>query len=142
MPPAGIPNPPRSAPELRPGPGRRNQPRTGAAPLRRKRVPAPAPSFQWRTGLNYLLLFAAVVLVVDALIGDKGFMDTLRIRREWHELARSVDDLRAENTRLVEQVRRLKEDPATLEGIAREEHGMIRPGEILFILKDVKPASH
>lgn len=80
-----------------------------------------------------------IVLVVDALIGDKGFMDTLRVRREWNALARSVEELRQENARLVEQVRRLREDPATLESIARKEHGLIRPGEILFILKDVKP---
>jgi cell division protein FtsB len=92
--------------------------------------------------MNYLLLFVTVVLVVDALIGDKGFMDTLRVRRESRALARSVEALRQENARLLERRRRLKEDPATLESIARKEHGMIRPGEILFILKDVKPASH
>ncbi len=69
-------------------------------------------------------------------------MDTLRVRREWNEMAQSVDALREENARLLEQVRRLKHDPATLEGIARKEHGMIREGEILFILKDVKPASN
>ena len=83
-----------------------------------------------------------VVLVVDALIGDKGFMDTLRVRRESRDLARSVEALRQENARLLEDMRRLKEDPATLESVARREHGMIRPGEILFILKDVKPVSH
>lgn len=110
----------------------------GPAPLRRSRPPQ-APRLQWRRAVNYLLLFATVVLVVDALIGEKGFMDTLRVRREWHALTRSVEELRQENAGLVEQVRRLREDPATLESIARKEHGLIRPGEILFIVKDVKP---
>jgi cell division protein FtsB len=129
-------------PLLSPGSSRSGAERkTGPAPLRRKRVPAPGPEIRWRTVVNYLLFFITAVLVVDALIGDKGFMDTLRVRREWHDLARSVEKLRDENARLVEQARRLRDDPATLEGIAREEHGMIRPGEVLFILKDVKPAS-
>ena len=114
----------------------------GTTPLRRKRVPPPAPSVRWRGVINYLLLFVTLVLIVDALIGDKGFMDTMRVRQEWAELARSVERLRQENARLVEQARKLREDPATLESIARKEHGLIRPGEIVFILKDVKPAAH
>jgi cell division protein FtsB len=81
------------------------------------------------------------VLIADALVGEKGFMDTMRVRGQWLELARSVENIRQENARLLELARRLREDPATLESIAREEHGLIRPGEILFILKDAKPAA-
>ena len=44
---------------------------------------------------------------------------------------------RQENSRLREQVRRLKEDPASVEAIAREELGLIRPGEMLFIVHDI-----
>lgn len=117
-------------------PGRKR----GGLPLRRMRVPPPPAFPRWRSAVNYLLIFVTVVLIVDALIGEKGFMDTLRVRRQWLELARSVDDIRQENARLLELSRRLREDPATLESIAREEHGLIRPGEIMVILKDVKPS--
>ena len=51
-------------------------------------------------------------------------------------LARS----RSENARLREQARELREDPAAIEEIARRELGLIRPGEKLFIIKDVHPA--
>ena len=47
---------------------------------------------------------------------------------------------RQENTRLREQIRRLREDPATIESLAREELGLIRDGEVLFILRDADPA--
>jgi cell division protein FtsB len=50
-----------------------------------------------------------------------------------------VAALKAENARLLEHARRLKDDPLTIESIARRELGLIREGEILFILKDVKP---
>jgi cell division protein FtsB/cell division protein DivIC len=66
-------------------------------------------------------------------------MDTLRVRRQSRELQRSVAALKAENARLLEHARRLKDDPLTIESIARRELGLIREGEILFILKDVKP---
>lgn len=76
------------------------------------------------------------MLVADALVGEKGFMETLRARKQYAELAASVQHLREENTRLREAGRRLREDPATIEAIAREELGLLRPGEVLFILKD------
>ena len=44
---------------------------------------------------------------------------------------------RAENARLREEVRRLEEDPAAIEEIARRDLGLIRPGEKLFIVKDL-----
>ena len=48
---------------------------------------------------------------------------------------------RTENDRLREQIRRLSgEDPTAIEEIARRELGLIRPGERLFIIRDVTPA--
>jgi cell division protein FtsB len=110
-------------------------------PRRRQRVPA-RTSF-WGIGrrpLNSLLLFVMVVLVADALIGDKGVIETMRARRHYWEVARSLDALRRQNMGLRDQIRRLKEDPAAIEALARKELGLIRPGELLFIVKDVPPA--
>jgi len=36
------------------------------------------------------------------------------------------------------QVHRLQQDPATLELVARQQLGLVRPGEILVILTDLK----
>jgi cell division protein FtsB len=112
----------------------------GLEPLRRRQL-QPAPGLpRWRRGLNYLLIFVTVVLVVDALIGEKGLAETMRARRQSKEVAAAVEQLRVENSRLRESIRRLHGDPGTIEAIARRELGLIRPGEVLFILKDVKPA--
>ncbi len=110
----------------------------GPEPLRRKRVePAPS-SLLRRRGLQLLLIFVALVLVVDALIGDKGLTESLNARRQYRELQNSLDQLRRENAALLEEVRLLNEDPATIESLARQELGLIKPGEIVFILKDLK----
>jgi cell division protein FtsB len=111
----------------------------GTPPLRRRRAPAPAlgPSPLRNRILNYGLALVAVVLVVDALVGDKGLLETIRARRQYAGVASALTAKRQENARLRDEVRRLKEDPASVEAIAREELGLIRPGEVLFIVHDV-----
>ncbi|OFW04663.1 MAG: hypothetical protein A3H96_09775 [Acidobacteria bacterium RIFCSPLOWO2_02_FULL_67_36] len=105
--------------------------------MRRSRL-APARPDRRRRILNAILVFAAVVLMADALVGDKGFLETLRARRQYRDIAGSVDALRRDNARLREEVRRLNEDPSAIEAIARQDLGLIRPGEVVFIIKDVK----
>ena len=108
----------------------------GVEPLRRRRV-APAPaSPAGRKALHILLIFVTLVLVADAVVGEKGLIESVRARRQYREVAASLDSLRRENGRLRDTVRRLRDDPAAIESLAREQLGLIRPGEVLFIIKD------
>ena len=108
------------------------------APLRRRTPPEAAPS-AWRSRLlNYALAFVTVVLVVDSLVGDKGLLDTLRARRQHEALAAGLAQKRHENSRLRDDIRRLKEDPGAIESLAREELGLMREGEVLFIVRDAQ----
>jgi cell division protein FtsB len=109
-------------------------------PLRRRKAPAVAasPSPLRSRLLNYVLVFVTVVLVVDALVGDKGLVDTLRARRQHAALAAALAQKRQENARLRDDIRRLKEDPGAIESLAREELGLIRDGEVLFIVRDTQ----
>jgi cell division protein FtsB len=86
--------------------------------------------------LNYVLALVTVVLVADALVGDKGLIETMRARRQYADLAASLAVVRQRNAQLRDDIRRLKEDPGTIESIAREELGLMRPGEVLFVVKD------
>jgi cell division protein FtsB len=88
--------------------------------------------------VHLLLVFVAVVLVVDALIGEKGLMQSMRARQEYLDMAASLETLRRNNAKLRDEMRRLNEDPATIESVARQQLGLIRPGEVVFILKDAK----
>ena len=89
--------------------------------------------------VQVLLLCVAGVIVVDALVGEQGLFAMLRARHQADELAATLARQRAENARLREEVRRLTEDPAAIEEVARRELGLIRPGEKLFIVKDLSP---
>jgi cell division protein FtsB len=88
--------------------------------------------------LNWVLGFVTIVLVVDALVGDKGLLDIMRARRQHAALAAAIGKTRRENARLRDGIRRLKEDPSAIESLAREELGLMREGEVLFIIKDTQ----
>jgi cell division protein FtsB len=90
--------------------------------------------------IHFLLFFVACVLVFDALVGEKGLLAIIQARKEYSILSDDLARARAENASLREQARRLREDPATIEAIARRELGLIKPGEKVFIVKDVPPA--
>ena len=126
-----MPSPPESSPQIRK--------KAAPEPLRRKRVQPAQISVFRRKPFQILLIFVTAVLLIDALVGDRGVVERLRAGREYHNVAVSLDALRDENARLRESARRLKEDPSTIESLAREELGLVRPGELLFIVKDVKP---
>jgi len=111
------------------------------APLRRKQMqPSSSRRPLWRRALNYLLAFAVAVLLVDALVGERGLVATTRARRVSDELESEVQRLRRENGALRDTAHRLNTDPTTIEMKAREELGLIRPGEILVVVRDVKPS--
>jgi cell division protein FtsB len=117
---------------------------TPPTPLRRRKPVPAAPSLlaPWRTRLlNYALGFVTIVLVVDALVGDKGLLDTMRARRQYDILASDLARKRSENSRLRDEIRRLTNDPAAIESLARQELGLMRDGEVLFIIRDTKPTA-
>lgn len=108
-------------------------------PLRRRQQPVAAPS-PWRTrALNVVLGFVTFVLVIDALFGSRGLLETVRARRQYAELTADLARKRRDNERLRDDIRRLREDPTTIEAVAREQLGLMRDGEVLFVIHDAKP---
>ena len=87
--------------------------------------------------LRHGLVFITLVIVVDAIAGEKGLLALLQARREYAALERSLERARIENADLREMARRLREEPAAIEEQARRELGLIKPGEYLFIVKDI-----
>ena len=107
--------------------------------------PPPSPSNsqtlrrRGRRVVQYLIVFIGCVLMLDGLVGEKGLVEMLKKRQEYRALEQTLARVRAENARLRDEARRLREDPATIEDLARRDLGLIKPGEKLFIVKDVDP---
>ena len=82
----------------------------------------------------------AVVAVTGGLAfgfagGEYGTLDWLQLRRDLAAERAALDSLKAETDSLDRELRLLERDPATQERVARERFGMIRPGELLFIIE-------
>lgn len=90
--------------------------------------------------VRYVLGFITVILVIDAIVGEKGLLALLEARRDFTAVAQALEAARRENAELRDQARRLRDDPTAIEEMARRELGLIKPGETLFIIKDRTPA--
>lgn len=82
------------------------------------------------------------LLLVAAMFGDNGILHLRRLRAEIEALHGDVQALEAENERLSRAIAELRDDPSVIERIAREELGMVRPGDrVLRFPRSSRPAA-
>jgi cell division protein FtsB len=89
--------------------------------------------------LRRALIFATIVVLVNTLVGHGGMIESRRAQRKYAAAAATLAQLQHENAMMAERVRKLSGDRRTIEGAAREELGLIRPGEIMFLVEPVQP---
>ena len=80
-------------------------------------------------------VIALIALVVGSVFGDRGILHWMVERERNVNLARQVSELRDENESLRAEIDALRRDPRAVERIAREDLGLARPGEVLFLLR-------
>jgi cell division protein FtsB len=86
-------------------------------------------------------VIALVALIVGALFGDRGVLHLIEQRHRAEALARDLGLLEAENARLAQEIAALRSDPRAIERLAREELGLVRPGETVFLVRDPGPTA-
>ena len=88
-------------------------------------------------------IVAAIVLLGLAFQGGEyGTLDWLQLRRQLAEERAAVRAVEVELDSLGRAARALETDPVAQERAAREQFGMIRPGEILYrLVPRVNPGS-
>ncbi len=79
-----------------------------------------------------LVAGVAVVVATGLAVGANGVMRVLAMRRELHTLETDVARLRSQTDTLSRTVDRLRNDPAYIEKVAREELGYVRQGETVL----------
>ena len=84
--------------------------------------------------LQRLMIFLTLVVAVDSFFGDRGLTSQARVQREMVAAAEQLATMKNENAELREQIRRYESDPDAIESLAREELGLIRPGELLVLI--------
>ena len=96
-----------------------------AVPVRRRAETA------W---VQRLMIFLTLLVAADSLFGERGLASRGRLQHDVAQVRNDLSTIRNENAGLREQIRRLESDPRAIEAIAREDLGLIRPGEVLFVI--------
>ena len=92
-------------------------------------VSVPRKRVKW---LRYVLLAVAGLGVYHIRSGPSGALNLFRLRKENAKLAGELDSLAMRKQALEIEKQRLEKDSAYIEGVARKELGMARPGEKVY----------
>lgn len=95
-------------------------------------VAAPAEARARRPRLTTMGAAVAAAVVLAALTSQ--YAKTYTLAREEARLEQRRRDLVAENARLRDEIERLKTDDRYIEQIARQQLGLVRPGEIELLI--------
>jgi cell division protein FtsB len=83
-----------------------------------------------------ILVLSVVLFLAYSAVGERGFVRFGQMTQQRNDLRLRVRDLRETNAQLSGQIGLLRDDPATIEYIARTELGMVRDGETVYILSE------
>jgi cell division protein FtsB len=89
---------------------------------------------KWYFLLWPFLVLASVLLIVWS---PTGLLHLRQLHVEHQQLLQKNNILEKENHHLYEEISRLQKDPDAIEGLARQELGLVREGELIF--QFVKP---
>ena len=87
--------------------------------------------------VRLILLLVGAAIAADGMVGERGLLEVLRARHDYQELTTQIEQLKAQNNALRDGARRLREDPSEIESVARQELGLIRRGEKVFVIRNV-----
>lgn len=94
---------------------------------------APAQTDSSRPVLGATVLLVLALLAIAAL---KSSRDLEAARARERLLETRITETRARSEKLQARIERLKHDPGMLERLAREDLGLVRPGDVIIELPD------
>ncbi len=77
-----------------------------------------------------VMSIVSALFFAHAIFGERGYLALREARERSEDLKSRIQELEAQNKQLIEEVKALKTDPRTIERIAREELGLVKPGDI------------
>ena len=95
-------------------------------------------AFPKKTYYTYILIlsFIAVLLLAWLSFGRRGLIDLYKIQKEKERYFAIMEDLKEKNRLLVNEIRRLREDPEYFESVSRKELGLVKDNEIIYRFKN------
>jgi len=85
--------------------------------------------------VQWLIIFFAMTVVVLSLVGDKGLVQLIALKKQQGKLEREIEDLKLERNEWIHKIRSLKNNQTYIETIARGKLGMVRNNETVYQLE-------
>ncbi len=92
-----------------------------------------ASSSRFRWGL---IALAVLIYTANFVGGDRGIVRRMQLQRELRNVTAENSRMRLEKERLIQEVKLKKNDPLSLEKVAREKYWMIGPDEVIYRFDD------
>ena len=89
----------------------------------------------WRLALAGVIALALASLPFE-VFSEKGFTQYVKLKKELKALKGRNDRLAGDIRRMEREIRSLRDDDVALERVARDELGMIRDGELVFVVEE------
>jgi len=89
------------------------------------------------------LMFIGLLAILMAILsvgGNRSLIKIYRMTKSKAELHREIGRLKQVNERLHREVRSFTSDPQRVEAIAREELGLVKPGEVVYQFTRPRPS--
>ena len=80
-------------------------------------------------------LIAALSMAVVASLGHQGVVEVFRLTNQRNALRLENIALLERNYKIMDEIDRLKREPLAAEEVARDELGLAKPGEIVYVFK-------
>jgi cell division protein FtsB len=84
----------------------------------------------------WIVAVVAAIALIWLFADPRGLRHTRRLAEDLESVRRGNAALRVENEKLRRELQLLTDDPAALERAAREELGLVRPGELIFRIEE------
>jgi cell division protein FtsB len=105
------------------------------------RISLPAKRKRYETILYSAVALILAALLVDGVLGPHGFVATYRLKLQVRQAQQKAGQLNQENRDFEGQVQQLKSDPSAIERVARQQLGLVKPGELVFKLPPISAAA-
>jgi cell division protein FtsB len=99
----------------------------GAKYLRVRRAVDISPAFA-----RALLIAVLVIIGFIFIAGDVGLLKVWGAQRQMRNLRSKIAELEGQNALLSAEIDRLKSDSFTIEKVAREKYGYLKPGDKVY----------
>ncbi len=98
---------------------------------RRKRAVYTAPT--WLKWMKLLCVLYLVFLFLHGFFGERGFIRGYHIHREISRVRADIERLEQDNRRMEAVIKDVESHPVVMERKAREELGLARPDELVYV---------